>query len=296
MDSGKSAALAQPSRLLADVGYDGEHHHEFLYHELGVLGIIPPQRGRPPNRPSRYTRGFFHQLLKNHWPVAEYGQRWQVETDFSMLKRLLGAALRSRKRHSIDREIALRVLTLNLMILWHLLCCFQQSKLRSFVEQARRFFDRHADHPATQAAVEYLDNLLKEGAAASRRSKLYGQLDRLYQQDLRGREALEIVAGVWLFAYYRPRSLPDDQRLTFMLAHALLRARSRTPIIRDYGERRTRYYRRSGAKVRRALGEGLRQSLGGILRNMTDALEAEYQQRQERARKLLTPFSQDSDH
>jgi hypothetical protein len=44
-----------------------------------------------------------------------------------MLKRLLGCAVRSRKRHSIDREIALRVLAINLMILWRLLRCFQQS-------------------------------------------------------------------------------------------------------------------------------------------------------------------------
>jgi hypothetical protein len=108
--------------LLGDVGYDAEHHHEFLYHQLGVLGIIPPQRGRPPNTPSQSTRGFFRQFIKDHWPVAEYGQRWQVETDFSMLKRLLGSAVRSRKRHSIDREIVLRVLAINLMILWRLIC------------------------------------------------------------------------------------------------------------------------------------------------------------------------------
>ncbi len=113
--------------LLADVGYDAEHHHAFLYHELGVLGIIPPYRGRPQNTPSKITRGFFRQFLRNHWPIAEYGQRWQVETDFSMLKRLLGSTLRSRKRHAIDREIILRIVTINLMIVLLQLCCFQQS-------------------------------------------------------------------------------------------------------------------------------------------------------------------------
>ena len=38
-----------------------------------------------------------------------------------MLKRLLGSALRSRKRYAIDREIVLRAVTINLMIVWHLL-------------------------------------------------------------------------------------------------------------------------------------------------------------------------------
>ncbi|MHC4981668.1 MAG: transposase [Planctomycetota bacterium] len=49
-----------------------------------------------------------------------YGQHWQVETDFSMFKRLLGSALRSRRRHAIDREILLHVATINLMIVWRL--------------------------------------------------------------------------------------------------------------------------------------------------------------------------------
>lgn len=115
--------------LLADVGYDAEHHHRFLYHELGVLGIIPPQRGRPTKKTSDRTRGFFRQFLRDHWPVAQYGQRWQVETSFSMLKRLLGSAIRGCKRHAIDREIFLRVLTINLMIVLHLLRCFQQSRV-----------------------------------------------------------------------------------------------------------------------------------------------------------------------
>ena len=56
--------------LLGDVGYDGEHHHRFLYYELGVLGIIPPQRGRPTKTPPGRTRAFFRQFLRDHW----YGQ------------------------------------------------------------------------------------------------------------------------------------------------------------------------------------------------------------------------------
>ena len=65
--------------------------------------------------------------MLNHFPKKTYRQRWQIETTFSMLKRLLGSALRSRKRYAIDREIVLRVLTINLMIILRLLYCFQQS-------------------------------------------------------------------------------------------------------------------------------------------------------------------------
>jgi len=48
-----------------------------------------------------------------------------------MLKRLLGSALRNRRRYSIDREILLRVMTINLMIIWRLKSCFQQSTRQS---------------------------------------------------------------------------------------------------------------------------------------------------------------------
>jgi transposase len=46
-----------------------------------------------------------------------YGQRWQAESGFSRNKRLLGSALRARKWPDQKREILLRVLTHNLMLL-----------------------------------------------------------------------------------------------------------------------------------------------------------------------------------
>jgi transposase len=121
--------------LLADAGYDGEHHHRFLSVELGVRGIIPPTRGRPAKDPSHIPSGFYRGALATHWPKEQYGQRWQVETSFSMLKRLLNSSLRSRRRYAIDREILLRVLTLNLMIIWRLVLCFQQSRTGSFLDE-----------------------------------------------------------------------------------------------------------------------------------------------------------------
>jgi len=103
--------------LLGDVGYDGEHHHEFLFHQLGVLGIIPPTRGRPSKSKHHRPQTFFRRFLADHFPKDLYGQRWQIETTFSMLKRTLGAALYSRRARAIDCEIFFRILTLNLMII-----------------------------------------------------------------------------------------------------------------------------------------------------------------------------------
>jgi hypothetical protein len=104
--------------LLGDAGYDAEPHHRFLRRDLRVRGIMPPTRGRPRKNPRRPPTGRHRAALARHWPKRLYGQRAQVETAFSMLKRLLDSAVRSRRRYAIDREIILRVITINLMIFW----------------------------------------------------------------------------------------------------------------------------------------------------------------------------------
>ncbi len=104
--------------LAADCGFDGEGHHRFLYQQLGVVGIIPPERGRPRTRSNRSERaGFFRNFLHQHWPSTLYGQRWQVETFFSMLKRLLDSFLRGMNWRSQHREMCLKCLTLNFMLI-----------------------------------------------------------------------------------------------------------------------------------------------------------------------------------
>jgi hypothetical protein len=55
--------------------------------------------------------------MAGHLHVTRYSQRWQCETVDSMLKRLLGSALRARSYWSQTRELHLRVRTHNVMIL-----------------------------------------------------------------------------------------------------------------------------------------------------------------------------------
>jgi hypothetical protein len=115
--------------LLADAGYEGEGIHELCRHELGIRSIIPTTlrgRRRLDGRPSAMT-GRYRKKLHRSFPRKTYGQRWQIETVFSMIKRRLGSALHNRKPFSINREVILRVLTHNLMIIRRLLASFQQS-------------------------------------------------------------------------------------------------------------------------------------------------------------------------
>ena len=75
-----------------------------------------PGHARPTDH--KPLRGHGRNNMKRRFPKRKYGQRWQIETVNSMIKRTLGAALRARKYWSQSREIVLKVLTLNVMILW----------------------------------------------------------------------------------------------------------------------------------------------------------------------------------
>lgn len=110
----EAQARVRIETLAADAGYDGEHHHRFAREQQGVRTLIPPLIGRPTKkRPS----GYWRRQMKSRLHLTRYSQRWQVETVNSMLKRLLGSALRARSYWSQCREIFLRAITLNIMIL-----------------------------------------------------------------------------------------------------------------------------------------------------------------------------------
>jgi hypothetical protein len=105
--------------LLADAGYESESNHVFCREHLGVESIIPTtERGRPrKDGKPKPVHGHYRRQMKNHFPKAAYGQRWQVETVFSMIKRNLGSALKSRTYWAQCRELMLLALVHNIMIL-----------------------------------------------------------------------------------------------------------------------------------------------------------------------------------
>jgi len=100
--------------LAADAGYDSEASHEYARHTCHVRTLIPPLIGRPTDKP---PAGYWRRQMKSRLHLTRYGQRWQVETVNSMLKRLLGSALHARTYWNQQREMFLMVLTLNIMIL-----------------------------------------------------------------------------------------------------------------------------------------------------------------------------------
>jgi hypothetical protein len=101
-------------RLLADGGYDSENNHRMAREGVGIRSTVINLNRRGSRK---LPKGRYRRQMARHFPCRKYGQRWQSESVFSRLKRRLGSALLARSDEARAREVKLKVLTLNLMIL-----------------------------------------------------------------------------------------------------------------------------------------------------------------------------------
>jgi hypothetical protein len=122
----RAAARLPLSRVLADAGYDAEHNHALCREALGIRRTVIKLNPRGTGR--RWPRTRYRRQMKRGWCNRLYGQRWQAESDFSRHKRRLGPALTARRPLARRREVLLRVLTHDLMLLPRGRAAFQQSK------------------------------------------------------------------------------------------------------------------------------------------------------------------------
>jgi hypothetical protein len=103
--------------LTADAGYDSESNHRLCREQHDIRSLIPPKHGRPTKKPAK---GRYRRLMQTRFNKSRYGQRWQVETVVSMIKRRLGPATTGRSYWSRRRDLMLMTLTHNIMILWRI--------------------------------------------------------------------------------------------------------------------------------------------------------------------------------
>ena len=105
-----------------DAGYDGEAYHDIARRDMGLRSIIPPAIGRPPKAASP-PGGRWRRLMKRLLATkasrrrCRYNLRYQAETVNSMMKRNLGSALAGKTAASRERDMLLKVLTHDVMVL-----------------------------------------------------------------------------------------------------------------------------------------------------------------------------------
>lgn len=131
--------------LLADAGYDAEWTHTLARDEMDIRTFIPAQIGRPTDkRPSGHYRAWMAAHLKQ----TRYGQRWQVETVASMIKRRLGSAVNARSYWSQSRALMLKAVAHNILILLRALRALYALVKRAFLQSRTGYFFNKVACPA----------------------------------------------------------------------------------------------------------------------------------------------------
>jgi len=103
----QAQAVAQPTHLYADAGYDSEALHALCREQWGVESVIKPvQRRADGQRGGRWRA----QMSPEYLRAAGYGRRWAAESFFSGLKRTMGGALQARHPRQMVAEATFRVL------------------------------------------------------------------------------------------------------------------------------------------------------------------------------------------
>jgi hypothetical protein len=111
----QSARRLRLDTLFGDGAYDAEPFHVLGREELGIRLTVFPVNRRGFTTPVRHGR--YRRQMQRHFPGRRYGQRWQIESVVSQLKRCLRPELRARTEGGREREACLKVLTHNFMLL-----------------------------------------------------------------------------------------------------------------------------------------------------------------------------------
>src|SRR5262249_17956261 len=118
----EAAGRCRIDTLLADAAYDSEANHAYVRRRLGVRSTVIALNRRGSRR--RPLTAYRRQMARRFRPPPHGprrrrgdGERWQVESAFSRLKRRLGSALRAARWVNQRKELLLRVIVHNIMLL-----------------------------------------------------------------------------------------------------------------------------------------------------------------------------------
>jgi hypothetical protein len=154
----------------------------------------------------------------------------------------------------------------------------------------------HANHEGVKVAREWLDAWLERAAAGDKNATAPAEFSRLAAAGVTGERILEECASVWMFSVRYPRTLPDDARLTFALATAVLHLAPR--YLRKtyhYASYRDRRYFTASKEDRHAIGKAIRDTLGPLLWNIATHPERTAQEHEARRRALFAPLTKTVD-
>ncbi|MBI1369487.1 MAG: hypothetical protein GC162_12640 [Planctomycetes bacterium] len=182
------------------------------------------------------------------------------------------------------------------------------SKIQPYREHAGTILDQFAETPQVEAALTAMELFLTEPetfAAQAGASNLRTQrfprntwsvvghhVRRVVADGLTAREAVDRIAGVWLYSHAHPRSLPDDAALTHVLAETIFNSRPyRKRIIRGKTAKGyTTKPKRPGRPALFSLGTALRAKFGVFLSGLAKHVDIRHRQQWELGEAMRKPL------
>jgi hypothetical protein len=138
--------------LLADAGYDSEKNHQYARDVHHIKTTIPARGGRPT---TKLPKTKYRKEMRTDFDKENYGQRWQVETVFSMIKRNFGSALRARLYWPQCREMMLLILTHNIAIILLVKELFYRAGQTLFFSPSGTLLLRRLQHNVLHRVLEH---------------------------------------------------------------------------------------------------------------------------------------------
>ena len=156
-------------------------------------------------------------------------------------------------------------------------------------EDVMVFMEKYSEHPTMKSGVEWFNSLLAESATGR---KVPGKLELngLIRAGVEGKTCLHAVLSIWLYSERRPGILPDDLRLNFAIAHALLGTAPRVKIsIWKLGKQHF-YYKQPSHGTLKGLGRKIREAFAAFTVNAFSAIHSDLAKEDEIINGLRKPF------
>lgn len=162
----------------------------------------------------------------------------------------------------------------------------RRSEYKREFEEVTDLITRNISHEATETALKFIQGWL-DRAASGQSCVMASEITRLAHGGVSALDILIEASAVFLYSQRKPRSLPDDDRLSYQIGIAILRLAEQRSYIARSGKKA---HRRASGTDRKALGKHLRQTLGLFLFNVTATINRKEQEEQDMREKLWTPL------
>ena len=140
--------------------------------------------------------------------------------------------------------------------------------------------------PATQTVLNFIQSWLDKSTTGTP-CFMAREISRLSNANVSALQVLIEASALFLFSQRNPKSLVDDDRLSYQIGISVLRLAEQFTYTNSRG---TKAHKKPSGTDRKAIGKHLRESLGLYFFNITAAINKREQDEKDFREKLWTPL------